>query len=101
MSSGSCLAALLLEAPHARGSGFQLEVIAVGECLGKLLLMRDEQDAAHLAAQVLQFLDHHLPALTVQAAEALVDDDGLDGPMLPAGVLADTQRQADSDAELL
>src|SRR5262245_22839049 len=63
--------------------------------------MRHEQDATHLAAEVLQFLDHDLPALAVEAAETLVDDDRLDWPMLPAGVLADTQSEADGDAELL
>ena len=54
-----------------------------------------------MAAQVLQLLDHHLSALAVEAAEALVDDDALDGPVPSACVLADAQRQADGDAELL
>src|SRR5947199_3886 len=68
---------------------------------GELLLVRHQQDAPHLAPQVLQLLDHHLPALVVQTPEALVDDHRLDRPVLPAGVLADAQGQAHRHAELL
>src|SRR5260370_35990326 len=84
-----------------RRATFQLEMITVRERLREILLVRHQQDAAHLAAQVLQLLDHYLPPLAVEAAEAFVDDDRLDGPVLPAGVLADAERQADGHAELL
>src|SRR5882762_8570082 len=90
-----------LKPRHLRHAVVQLKAIAVREGLGEFFLMRDEQDATHLAAQVLQFLDHHLAALAVEAAETLVDDDRLDWPVLPAGVLPDPQRQADGHAELL
>src|SRR5207237_627144 len=69
--------------------------------IGELFLMRHEENAAQLAAQVLQLLYHHLPSLAIQTAEALVDDDGLNRPMLPAGVLAQSQRQADRNAKTL
>ena len=63
--------------------------------------MRYQQDALEMAAKVLQFLDHHLPAVAIQAAKTLINDDGLNAPMLPAGVLADPQRQADRNAKSL
>src|SRR4029079_16406343 len=69
----------------------QLESIAVRECLGEFFLVAYEQDALQVAAEVLQFLDHHLPAIAVQAAEALIDDDALDRPVLLARVLADAE----------
>src|SRR5206468_3707122 len=92
---------LPLNASDPRGSGVELELVAVGEGVSELLLVRDQQDAMQVPTEVLQLLDHHLPALAVQAAEALVDDHRLDRPVLPAGVLADAQRQADRDAEAL
>ena len=72
----------------------KLEAVAVGEGVGELLLVAHQQDAVQVPAEVLQLLDHHLPAGAVEAAEALVDDDALDRPVLPARVLADAQRQA-------
>ena len=54
-----------------------------------------------LNGSVLQFLDHNLPGLAVEAAEALVDDDRLNGAVLPAGVRADAQSQAHSHAKFL
>src|SRR5262249_48946240 len=86
---------------YLRGSIVKLEVIAVREGVGELLLMRHEQDAAHLPAQVLKFLDHDLPTLAIEAAKALVNDHRFDRPMLPTGVLSDAQGQADCNAELL
>src|SRR5262249_14548121 len=83
-----CRAALPPERPHFGRPALQLEVIAVRERLGELLLVGYEQDATQMIAQILQLLDHHLPPLLVQAAEPLVDDDRLDRPVLPAGVLA-------------
>ena len=63
--------------------------------------MADQQNAVQVAAQVLQLLDHDLPALAVEAAEPLVDNHTFNRPVLPAGVLADSQRQTNGDAELL
>jgi len=63
--------------------------------------MGHEKDAAHLRAQVLQLLNHDLPALAIQTSEPLVDNDRFDGPMLPAGVLAQAERETDGNAEFL
>ncbi len=49
----------------------------------------------------MQLLDHHLPDVAIEAAEALVDDHRLERPMLPTRVAADAERQAHGDAELL
>src|SRR5262245_48944112 len=78
---------LALEARRDRGAVGQLKPIAVAERLGELLLVRHQQDAAQLPAQVLQLLDHHLSAVAVQTPKALIDDDRLNRPMLAAGVL--------------
>src|SRR5262249_50302152 len=90
-----------LEACYLRGPFTQLEMVTVREGLGELFLMGNEQDATQLPPEVLQLLDHHLTTFAVQAAEPLVDDDRLDGPMLAAGVLTDPQRQTHGDPEAL
>src|SRR5262249_22363334 len=79
----------------------QLEQVAVGKSVGELLLVRYQQDAPQLAAQVLQLLNHHLTPLTIQTAKTLVDDDRLDWPVLPARILSHTHRPADRHAETL
>src|SRR4051812_36808174 len=86
---------------HPRRAVLQFELVPVLEGLGEFLLVADQQDALQLAAEVLQLLDHAEAADAVEAAEALVDDDALDGAVLATGVLADAQREADRDAELL
>src|SRR5262249_39477241 len=90
-----------LEAGDAGPGVGELETVAVPEGVGELLLVGDEQDTAEVATQVLQLLDHGLPAFPVQAAEPLVDDDRFDRPAVPAGVLADAQSEAHGDAEAL
>src|SRR5262245_26298692 len=92
---------LALEAFDACRAVGQLEQVAVGKSVGELLLVRYQQDAPQLAAQVLQLLNHHLTPLTIQTAKTLVDDDRLDWPVLPARILSQTQRQADRHAETL
>src|SRR5262249_38750660 len=62
---------------------------------------RYEQDAAQLPAQVLQFLNHHLPPEAIQTAEPFINNHRFDGPMLPAGVLPDAERQTHRHAEFL
>ncbi len=91
----------LLKPLHPRRPAFQFKMITVAEGVGEFLLMRYQQNATHLIAQILQFLDHHLSAVTVEAAETLIDDDRFNRPMLTAGVLADAERQAHRHAELL
>src|SRR4051794_3292858 len=78
---------------------FQLEPIPVAERLRELFLVTDEQNALQVPAEVVQLLNHHLPAVAVEAAEPLVDDHRLDRPVLPAGVLADAERETHSHAE--
>ena len=92
---------LTLKACHRRGPVGQLEAVAVRERIRKLFLMRHQHDAAQLAAQVLQFLDHRLPPILVETAKSFIDDHRFNRTMLPAGVLTNAQRQADGDAELL
>ena len=79
----------------------ELETIAVGKRFGELLLVRHKQNATDVAAEVAQFLNHDLASLTIEAAEALVDDHRFDRSMLTAGVLADAERQADGDTKSL
>jgi hypothetical protein len=76
---------VIAAAGHPRGA-VEVDAVTV-KSVGKLFLMWNEENA--LTSQVLQFLDHHLPALAIETAETFVDDDGFDRPMLPAGVLAD------------
>jgi hypothetical protein len=64
-------------------------VIPIIKRIREFFLMRHQQNAAHMSPEVLQFLDHHLPALTVKATEAFIDDNGLDRPVLMARILAD------------
>src|SRR5688500_9031122 len=82
-----------LDPRHPRRAVLEFEPIPVAERLGELLLVTDQENALQVPAEVLEFLDHHLPAVAVQAAEPLVDDDRLDRPVLPAGVLADAERE--------
>src|SRR5579884_2994763 len=95
------LLCLFLEAFNPRGPGLQLEMVSIGERFGKIFLMRYQKDTAHLTAKILQFLNHNLSALTIKTSEAFVDDNRFDGPMLPAGVLANAQSETDGDAEFL
>src|SRR6185437_2373389 len=53
---------------------FDLEVIAVSEGVGELLLVRDEDDPRQPAPQGVQLGDHLVAPLAVEAAEPLVDD---------------------------
>src|SRR6185437_12574722 len=73
----------------------------VREGVGKFFLMGNEQDGLQVAAEILQFLDHHLSAGAIEAAEPFVDDDAFDGPELAAGVLADAEGERHGDAEAL
>src|SRR4051794_14485811 len=90
-----------LGALHPRRAFAELKAIALGKSIGELLLVRDQQDAAELAAEVVQLVDHGAAVVAVEAAEALIDDDRLDRPVLPAGVLANPERQPDRHAEAL
>src|SRR5258708_18763828 len=84
-----------------RAAVVEFKAVSVGERVGELFLVRHEQDAVQMAAEVLQFLDHHLPAVAVEAAEALVNNHRFDRTVLAAGVLADAQGQTNGDAEPL
>jgi len=76
------------------------EAIAVGKCVGKGFLVRDEDDPLHDALEPLQLLDHYFLALTIEGTESFINDDAL-STMVIAGDLADCQRQADCHAEAL
>src|SRR5258708_38531737 len=77
----------------------QFEPISIRERIREFFLMGHEQDAVQVAAKVMKFLNHHLSAVPVQAAEALVDDHRLDRAVLAAGVLADAQRKTHGHAK--
>ena len=79
----------------------QFEVITIRKGFGELLLVAHEQNALQMASEVVQLLNHHLPAIAIEAAEAFVDDDALDWPMLLARVLPDAQSQRDRDTKTL
>src|SRR5580704_11868209 len=51
-----------LKPRHDRAAADDLEAVPVAEGVGEFLLVRHQQDAAHLIAQVLHFLNHQLPA---------------------------------------
>lgn len=76
-------------------------VVAVGEGLGDVVLMGDEDDSVQVGAEVVEFLDHGLTVVGVEAAEAFVDDDAAHGAVVVAGVLADGEREGHGDAESL
>src|SRR5262249_15832511 len=69
-------ARLPLKPRHLRRPVGQLEPVPVRERLRELLLVRHQQDALQVAAQVVQLLDHDLPAVAVQATEPLIDNNG-------------------------
>src|SRR5262245_8229341 len=64
---------LPLEPADRRGAVRQLKAVAVRKRFRELLLVGDQQDTAELRSQVLQLLDHHLPAFTVEAAKPFVN----------------------------
>lgn len=68
--------------------------------VAEVLLMADDDDALEVFGQRAELLDHPPAAVSVEAAEALVDDEGPDR-RVAAQVLTKAGSEPDGDAELL
>src|SRR5258708_19016237 len=84
-----------------RGSLHQLETIAIRECIGKLILVRNKNDALQLLSKRVEFLDHVISPRLIQATEPFVNNHRFDTASLAAGIATDSQSQTYSYAETL
>src|SRR5438477_5504977 len=84
-----------------RSSFHQLETIAIRKCIGKLVLMRNKNDAFQLFPKSVKLLNHIISPCFIQATKSLINNHRFDTASLTTCIATDSQRQAYSYTETL